>query len=321
MTAKYHFFACFVFLFSIIQCFADDAVKETDSILASVNGEPISLSDVMFESQNEEYYLVNALDKRQSAKAIYELRKKILEELIDRKLILAEFKKNPFPIDNQRVSGVLDEMAEKANCRTRSEFYEKLRSSGLSVDEFKRKVEERITVQYVIGRELYVNVNVSPKKVYEYYIQNEKSFVSPEKIQLNILFLDSGKADFEVKKDIVQKKINSNPSDFLMLVREYSELPGIKKGSYALLTDKDNLRKEFKAVFDEKKLNQIIGPLEISGEGVYYLMADKIIPGSKKTLAEVQQDIIKKMEEEQRTKAYEEYVAKLRSRAIIRYMY
>ena len=82
-----------------------------------------------------------------------------------------------------------------------------------------------------------------------------------------------------------------------------------------------SLRSEFKADFNEKKLNQIIGPLEISGEGVYYLMADRIIPGRKKNLAEVQQQIIRKLEEKQREKAYAEYVKKLRSNAIIRYMF
>ena len=36
---------------------ADGSVrkKATDSVLASVNGEPVSLSDIMFETQNEEY--------------------------------------------------------------------------------------------------------------------------------------------------------------------------------------------------------------------------------------------------------------------------
>ena len=315
------FAVCFVFLSGIVCCCGNETDKETDSVLASVNGEPVSLSDVMFETQNEEYYLVNALDKKQSAKAIYELRKKTLEEIIDRKLILAEYRKNPFPIDNQQISNALDEMAVKANCRTRSEFYEKLRNSGLSVDEFKRKVEERITVQYVIGRELYVNVNVSPKKVYEYYTAHESDFVTPDKIQLNILFLDCRKADFEAKKVNVKSRINANPSDFLSLVREYSELPGAKKGNYVLLSPVNKLRKEFQEALKEKKLNHIIGPLEIADEGVYYLMADRIIPGNKKALAEVQQDIINKLENEQRINAYNAYVRKLRSQAIIRYMF
>ena len=312
------FFCLMTFL-----CFSDSSAfkKETDSVLASVNGEPVSLSDIMFETQNEEYYFANSLDQGRASQAIYDLRKKTLEELIDRKLILMEYKKKPFPIDNQQISNVLDDMAVKANCRTRSEFYEKIRASGLSVDDFRRRVEERITVQYVIGRELYVKVNISPKAVYEYYKNNESEFSTPDSVRLNILFLNSANKDFAARKKIVAEKIAANPSDFYSLVKEYSELAGLKKNNFVLQTPLNALRSEFKAVFNEKKLNQIIGPLEISGEGVYYLMADRIIPGNKKTLPEVQLQIIKKLEEKQREKAYQDYVKKLRSNAIIRYMF
>lgn len=305
-----------------VVCGADGEVsaKETDSVLASVNGEPVSLSDIMFETQNEEYYFANSLDRKQAAQAIYDLRKKTLEELIDRKLILMEFKKKPFPIDNQQVSAVLDDMAVRANCRTRNEFYEKLRASGLSVDDFRRRVEERITVQYVIGRELYVKVNVSPKAVYEYYKANENEFSSPEMIQLNILFLNCRNPDFEKRRNTVAEKLAANPSDFYSLLAEYSELPGAKKNGSKILTSENELRPEFRKVLKTKELNQLVGPLVIPEEGVYYLLPDKIIPRSKKTLAEVQTQIIKKLEEQKRENAYREYVNKLRANAIIRYM-
>ncbi len=318
-------FICFCLFLSAVFCFAAETEsrveKSTDSVLASVNGEPISLSDILFETQNEEYYMANALDKERVAQTILELRKKTLEDLIDRKLILLEYKKNPFPIDNQTISSALDEMAVKANCRTRSEFYEKIRSSGLSVDYFRQKVEERITVQYVVGRELYVNVNVSPKTVYEYYKANENKFVVPEKMRLNILFLSSKNPDFEANRKAVAEKISSNSSDFYSLVKEYSELPSARRNDFAVESTAEALRQEFQEVLKEKKTEQIIGPLEISGEGVYYLMVDKIIPGKKYSLDEVRLQIIKKLEEEQREKAYQEYVQKLRSNAIIRYMF
>lgn len=313
-----------VLLFACTLCASEstETVRvEKDSVLASVNGEPISLSDILFETQNDEYYMVNSLDRIQAERAIYDLRKKVLEEQIDRKLILLEFKKRPFPIDNQQISSVIDEMAVNANCRTRSEFYEKIRRSGLSVDEFRRKVEERVTVQYVVGRELYVKVNVSPKQIYEYYHKNKHLFSTLDTLQINVLYLNSENPEFAARCKAVKEKIKSNPSDFYSLVKEYSELQSAKKNNFVIYTPVDKLRSEFKKAINEKNMNQIIGPLEIQGEGVYYLMVDKKIPGKEKSLAEVRQDIIKKLEEQQREEAYRAYVKKLRSNAIIRYMF
>lgn len=311
----------FAVLFAVLCGVYADAAKETDSVLASVNGDPVSLSDVLYETRAEEYYMAGALDKKQMDKAIYDLRKKALEDLIDRKLILAEYKKNPFPIDNQRISNVLDDMAQKANCRTRNEFYEKIRAAGLSVDVFRRQIEERVTVQYVVGRELYVNVNVSPKQVYEYYKKNEAEFSTPEMIQLHILYLKSSNPDFAARKKIVADKLAASPSEFYVLVKDYSEMPLAKKNRSIVTVPVDKLRNEFKAAADKKKLNQIIGPLEIPDEGVYYLMADKFIPPVKKSLDEVRKQIVEKLEMLQREKSYKDYVKKLRSKAIIRYMY
>ena len=49
-------------------------------------------------------------------------------------------------------------------------------------------------------------------------------------------------------------------------------------------------------------------------------MTDKFIPPAKKSLDEVRNVIIEKLETLQREKAYKDYVQKLRSKAIIRYM-
>ena len=103
-------------------------------------------------------------------------------------------------------------------------------------------------------------------------------------------------------------------------MKEYSELPRANTAQPAILTEIGKLRSEFKIAADKKKLNQIIGPLEISEEGVYYLMTDKFIPPAKKSLDEVRNVIIEKLETLQREKAYKDYVQKLRSKAIIRYM-
>ena len=77
-------FICFCLFLSAVFCFAAEmesrVEKSTDSVLASVNGEPISLSDILFETQNEEYYMANALDKERAAQTILELRKKTLEQ-------------------------------------------------------------------------------------------------------------------------------------------------------------------------------------------------------------------------------------------------
>ena len=64
-----------------------------DSILASVNGESITLQDVMLESNAEEAKLSSMFTGEDLIRKIEEVRRKVLEDLINRKLIYASYKK------------------------------------------------------------------------------------------------------------------------------------------------------------------------------------------------------------------------------------
>ena len=95
-----------IFLLALLLCgsaAAQNIGKETrvDSVLASVNGEPITLLDVMLESNREELRLASLYSGARLYSEIARLRKSIVEEIIVRKLVYAHYLEKPFSIDNQ----------------------------------------------------------------------------------------------------------------------------------------------------------------------------------------------------------------------------
>ena len=71
------------------------AQTQRDSILASVNGESITLQDVMLETNADEAKLASLYNGEDLVRKIEEIRRKVLENLINRKLIYATYKKEP----------------------------------------------------------------------------------------------------------------------------------------------------------------------------------------------------------------------------------
>ena len=73
----------------------DPVVKRTEdrlnAVLATVNGEPISLGDVLQITEAKEFQAASAFTGETLAKAVYALRLEAVDELIDNKLILADF--------------------------------------------------------------------------------------------------------------------------------------------------------------------------------------------------------------------------------------
>ncbi|MBR3943325.1 MAG: SurA N-terminal domain-containing protein [Clostridia bacterium] len=83
------------------------AQTQRDSILASVNGESITLQDVMLETNADEAKLASLYNGEDLVRKIEEIRRKVLENLINRKLIYATYKKEPFDIPSQHVEDML----------------------------------------------------------------------------------------------------------------------------------------------------------------------------------------------------------------------
>ena len=62
--------------------------EKVDSILASVNGIPVSLMDIIYESRREESKLCLVYNGNDLYQEVHKMRKKVLSEIINRHLVL-----------------------------------------------------------------------------------------------------------------------------------------------------------------------------------------------------------------------------------------
>lgn len=73
-----------------------DNQLEVNSVLASVNGEPISLWDVLPATRQQEYQAYAAYSGDRLYEAIRQIRRKTVDDLIDRKLLIADYRDQAF---------------------------------------------------------------------------------------------------------------------------------------------------------------------------------------------------------------------------------
>ena len=92
---------------------AADGQNEMNSILASVNGEPVSLGDVLPSTRAREYQAVAAYSGKRFTEAIRAIRKKAVDDLIEKKLILADYKSQSYKISARDIEYELDKVAER----------------------------------------------------------------------------------------------------------------------------------------------------------------------------------------------------------------
>ena len=295
---------------------------QVDSILASVNGEPISLLDVIYESSYSEARLYAIYSSKEIFHQIQKLRKQILDKIIDRKLILLEYKaKKPFNVPRQYVENLIDELAMNFGCSDRSELREKAQEAGTSIEELREKARINVITQIMISNYIYTVVNLTPREVHDYYQKHIKKFSTAPQVRLQLLLIGQKHKDYKrIKEELQEAFKKADKKIFTGMVRLYSSGPGALRGGDLGWIESSELRPEFAKETKGKKIATIIGPIE-TDEGTYFIRINDRKKATKAEFIKMLPQIKEKIEGERRKKAYDAYIAILRKKSIIRYFF
>ena len=290
-----------------------------NSVLATVNGEPISLGDVLPLTQAKEYQAAAAYSGEALEKEIYKLRLEAVDDLIDNKLIVADYAAQSFTIPERDVDAALDEASIQMGCRSRDDLVKKLRAGGLSLEEFRQKVREQLIVQLMLHREYHASNFITPEDMHRYYREHQDEFMRREQIELAMLQLPPTRQNRENLVREISEKLATDPEAFSDLVLRFSSGPGRSDGGKLGSIERRRLRTEFAdALGRDPKVGAVYGPLRTT-DGIFWLKVISFRPGELIPFERAGVEIRRRLEIELRRKCRARYCARLRKGAIIRY--
>lgn len=310
-------------VFQIMSAEKNDSSAETrrDSVLASVNGESITLQDVILESNAEEAKLAAMYTGSELYRKIEEVRTKILNDLIDRKLVYASYLKKPFEIPKQNVEDAVDSLAAIMGDGTRASLERRLKSYGSNMDELRQKAKEKIATEVLIYRNCVFYVQITPKEVYEAYESDPAQWQKPERIEIQLLQvskkkLPDGAEPEEVVKNLKEMLRNADEDIFGEIVKKNSSGPNAAQGGKMGWIDRDKLRPEFSEALKEVKKGEIVGPVE-TPEGFYFIRICDIVAAEKVPFEKAAPTIGKKLKEKAVNERKKIYMEQLKEGAVI----
>ena len=302
---------------------AEKDVPETEKIgvVATVNGESITLMDVLEVCGMEEARLPSLYKGEQLKKEVRKLRLSTLNVLIDRKLVYQEFKEKGYKLPKSFVEKNLDYLVQVFNVENRQELEKELKKHGSSMAIFKKKAYEKAAVDALTNDICYRDVYITPKQVYDYYIKNKDQFTSPGEIRLQVLKLKANgvhKEELDVLSEHLSKSFKKkDEKEFNDAVLLYSEGPNVEKNGDIGWIDSSKLRSDFKSVVKNVQVGDIFGPIE-SVDAYYFLRVAGIKRKKTESFKEVKEKIKNKLTGEQRKKDYKAYIGKLHKKAYIK---
>lgn len=293
-----------------------------DSVLASVNGEPVTLLDVMLESGRDENRLASMFTGERLYEETAKVRRGVVEEIVIRKLIYSEYREHPFDIKKQHVEDVVDSIARSMGDGTRAGLERRLKSFGATIREVREKAREKIAVDVLLMEHCDRRVFITPRQVYEYYEANKEKWTSPEQISLQLLLVrkDAGKDTTAIVRDLAKMLEGADESVFSRIARENTEGPNASTGGKIGTIDRVSLRSEFQSALKDAETGTVAGPVE-TPEGFYFLRVAARIPAVKKPFREVAESIRQELFRAEVEKLRTEYRKKLLRQAVVRYYF
>ena len=303
------------------------AVEEVlNGIAAVVNGEIITFSQVRElvgarERSAAEIYQGEELQRR-----IKEMRQGAVQDLVDRALILQEFRKKEFNIPSYIVDDSINRIIRQEFGGDRTAFVKTLQAQGYTMARFREVEKDKITVQAMRQAKTSDNIIVSPVKIREYYNRNSAAYTSPEQVKLRMIVLKEGSSNGDAPSDSsagkkqmaaeLREKL-AGGAEFDRLAQMYSEDSTSDMGGDWGWIERKTLNEDLAKVAFSLKPGEISTVTQLDN-GYYILMVEARKPAVTKPLSEVQPEIVQALIQEEKLKGQERWLKGLREKAYIK---
>ena len=294
-----------------------------DSVLVSVNGEPITLLDVILETGSREKELAGIYSGERLFSETRKLREETVEQIVTRKLIYEKYKANPFDIPRQEIENLLDEFVRSSGAESRSALEKSLLPFGITPERLREQAKERIAVEVLLMRDCNHHVDVTPKEVYEDYKAHPEKWTIPEKISLQLLQINvtAGSAGGDPKAAVkaIRKELDEDSSqkNFTRLVLERSDGATASDGGITEGAELGKLRPEFIEALKDKKSGDVVGPIE-APEAFFFLRVIGIEPARLVPFSQANREVREALYKVKAAEKRKEYEKEIRRDAVIR---
>lgn len=292
-----------------------------DGIAALVNGEVITLSQVRSVVGPRYRLLRSQYSGEELEKQLRAAHDSALQDLIDRELIVQNFKKENFSLPDYFVEQRMNDIIRESFGGDRNTFIKTLQAQNFSLSEFRKEEFEKIIVAAMRGKNVKSNVIASPTRIQEYYREHRDEFTSKEEIKLRMIMvpsraLEGNAASQKALAEEILGKLASG-ADFERMAQIYSEDSTRDLGGDWGWLERKTLAGPLEKVAFSLPKGKISNIVEVGGN-FYILKVEDRRGGVTKPLAEVRSDVEKKIIQEEAQRLQENWLTSLRSKATIR---
>ena len=286
-------------------------------IAAVVNKEVVTFGEVRELTGSMEKQARETLKNTELVEKIKEIRTKAINDLIDRTLIIQDFKTKGLTIPEYYIDDQIKQVIKEQFGSDRQAFLRTLVAQGYTLEKFREIQRDMIIVQEMRKQAVKGVASVSDEKINDFYKEHAEEYSQPEQIKLRMLSIHGTDNDSRHKMimEIRQKIVDG--AEFGDLARMYSEDSSQENyGDWGWI-DRKKLNESLTKIAFALKPGEISQVIEL-GENYYLLYCEAKKAASVKPLKDLRPEIEKVLLQSERQQQQEDWLQKLRRKAYIK---
>jgi parvulin-like peptidyl-prolyl isomerase len=301
------------------------AQSSSNGIAAVVNGRVITKSEVRDAVNAQEQMLMVQLHNDPAAlqREVANMRATALDSLIDRELILSEFKRMGASMKPQWVDDDINQIVRDSFKGNREAFVKELAKTGMTMKKFRELREKMLIIQAMRQKQASMPTPAAPKDVDAFYQKNLDKWRSGGMIKISTITIPKYSGDDKatpasqrkLAEEIRSKVLKG--ADFAAMAKEHSKDSAAENGGARDWMPREQLNPVIANVAFGLKTGGISSILD-DGGSYLIISCDAVKYGAAKPLTEVRPDIERVIANEKAKKIIDKWMADLRKKATIK---
>ena len=294
-----------------------------DRIVAVVNSDIITLFDLQRALRPYEQN-IRALryPPEKERQMLFQVRKDILDQLIDVKLADQEIKRNQISVSEEEIDGAIERL-KASRSMTDEQLREGLSQQGLTMEEYRKEIKEQILRSKLINREVKSKIVITNEDISAYYESHREKYAGEKKYHLWNIFAKLPPEAGTQEKEAVRQQMQSiydrlvQGTSFESLVQELTEADSTIHGADLGLFRPHELSRQLRTAVKQMKTGEFSRVLETDfGYQIVYVQNIQETPA--KAIEEVKPEIYQLLYNESVNDKYRQWLEALRRQALIK---
>ncbi|MGF1531755.1 MAG: peptidyl-prolyl cis-trans isomerase [Puniceicoccaceae bacterium] len=249
------------------------------------------------------------------------LTREVLQNLVDRILIVKDFREKEFQIPKSFIEGEFNRVIQEDFEGDRSRFLSFLRSQDQTVRDFRAELEKKIIVDVMRQQMRRSQAEISPDKIESFYLRNLPDFERNAAVKLRQIVLIPKRG--ETPNSLAQRMREAEAAlesgeEFAAVARRFSEDAMASRGGLYGWLERKDLRPDLGEIAfslqSGERSQSIITP-----EAAFILFVEEKRPAGPQPLHEVRDQIERAILDELAREAQIRWIERLRQKAFVEY--